>query len=85
MITLEQFDCLKRGITYEQAREFLGEEGTLISSETAQIEPGIQLMGLQTEIFEWRNEDGASVRLLFKRNKLNEITQDGLSDDIGFD
>jgi len=85
MITLQQFDALERGMSYKQACQILGEEGALISSESAQIEPGIQVMALQTEIFEWRNEDGASIRLMFKQDALNEITQTGLSPDIASD
>jgi len=80
MITLNHFDALQRGTSYEQACKILGEEGALISSETAQIEPGITVMALLTEIFEWRSEDGSSIRLLFKRDKLNEFTHAGLTE-----
>jgi hypothetical protein len=78
MITLAQFNALERDMSYEEASKTLGEEGVLISSETARIEPGLQLLSLVTEIFEWHNPDGSVLRLLFKRDRLNEITQEGL-------
>ena len=78
MITLEQFNALERDMSYEEAREVLGEHGTLISSETAQLELGIPVGSLLSEIYEWRNEDTSIIRLLFKGDRLNDITQDGL-------
>lgn len=78
MITLKQFDELERDMSYEEACEILGGHGALISSETATIEPGLQIMSLLTEIYEWRNEDTSIIRLLFKSDRLNEFTQDGL-------
>ena len=80
VITLEQFNALERDMSYEEASEVLGQPGTLISSEAATIEPGLQIMSLLTEIYEWRNEDTSIVRLLFKRDRLNDITQDGLDE-----
>ncbi|MBN4046892.1 hypothetical protein JYT90_01085, partial [bacterium AH-315-P07] len=71
-------DALERAMSYEEARDIIGEEGTLISSESARIEPGLHMMSLHTEIFEWQNEDNSVMRLLFKSDRLNEMTQVGL-------
>ena len=77
MITSDQFESLERDMSYDEACEVLGQQGTLISSEVAQIEPGIRVDSLVSEIFEWQDAD-IIVRLLFKRGRLNDMSQNGL-------
>jgi hypothetical protein len=78
MTTLIQYGELESGMSYEEACGVLGEEGVLISSEAAQLEPGIKINEVLSEIFEWQGSEGGSARLLFKRNRLKDLSQDGL-------
>lgn len=77
-MNLQRFESLERGMSYEEACSILGQSGILISSETACIEPGLQVMSLVTEIFEWPNDDGSVIRLMFKNGALNDSVQEGL-------
>ena len=48
MVTMAKYDKLHKGMNYEEVCEILGSPGELISSETAQIEPGIVTFAIQT-------------------------------------
>ena len=78
MITLAQFESLEKDMDYEEVCEILGGPGELLSSESAQIEPGIQVLAVVTDLYEWRNEDGSWVRLMFNQKSLNDAAQEGL-------
>ena len=77
-LSVDLFDALQEGMTYEEVLEVMGECGELISQESAQIEPGIKLMEQITSIYEWRDEDDHAIRLMFVRDNLHEKTQHGL-------
>lgn len=79
MITLAQFEALEKDMDYEEVCTVLGGGGELLSSENAQIEPGIQVMSVVTDLYEWRNEDGSWIRLMFNQKRLNDAAQEGLS------
>ena len=78
MVTLTQFSALQRDMSYEKVCEHFGETGTLISSETAQIEPGLTFDSILTEVLEWSGQEGGACRIMFKSDRLNNCTQEGL-------
>ena len=67
-----QFEHLSSGQSFEEVCQILGDPTTLLSSETAQIEPGIPLNALKSDLYEWQNDNGDVIRILFKRNVLND-------------
>lgn len=73
--TRTQFDTLQEGMTYDEAEEVMGSEGELISSEAAQIEPGIKLLQQVTNIYEWKDDADHTIRLMFIRDTLQEKVQ----------
>ncbi len=77
-VTLAQFDALHEGMTYDEAVEAMGSDGTLISSEAAQIEPGIKLLQQVTNIYEWKDDANHAIRLMFVRDALHEKVHFGL-------
>ena len=78
MITQAHYDKLHKGMEYEEVCELLGSPGELISSETAQIEPGITAFAMQTDLYEWRNPDDSWVRLMFNQGQLHDAAEEGL-------
>ena len=79
MITLSQFESLEKKMDYEEVCAILGGAGELISSESAQIEPGLQVLSVVTDLVEWRNEDGSWIRLMFNQKRLSDTAQEGLA------
>lgn len=79
MITAAEFNKLHKGMSYEEVRGILGGPGELISSETAQIEPGLKVFAIQTDLYEWRNSDDSWVRLMFNQGQLHDAVEEGLS------
>ena len=67
-----QFNKLLQGQTFEEVCKILGDPTTLLSSETAQMEPGIPLNALQSNMYEWRSNEANIIRILFKQNTLND-------------
>jgi len=78
-LTLSQFEALHEGMTLDEAVEIMGSDGELISSEAAQIEPGIKFLQQVTNIYEWKDDANHSIRLMFVRDALQEKVQFGLA------
>lgn len=72
MIDQSIFDNLSAGQSFEEVCQILGYPNSLISSETAQLEPGITINPLKTEMYEWIADNGDSIRILFKQDALND-------------
>ena len=66
------FEELTAGQSFEELCQTLGNPTEHISSEVAQIEPGITGGVLNSELYEWFFDSGDSIRVLFKQNKLND-------------
>lgn len=79
MITQSQFNKVHKGMSYQEVCDILGGPGELLSSETAQIEPGITALAMVTDLYEWRNDDDSWVRLMFSQNQLHDAADEGLS------
>ncbi|MCL4216147.1 MAG: hypothetical protein KJ052_03965 [Candidatus Hydrogenedentes bacterium] len=73
-----KFDQIQAGLTVEDVAELLGGEGALLSSSTAQLEPGITVAPLVTEVHEWSDDHGARVRVMFGNGLVRDKTQHGL-------
>lgn len=59
-------------MTVEEVAEILGEEGEVVSGHGAQIEPGIPIGIMNTQVREWRCADDAIIRVMFGDGKLRE-------------
>lgn len=70
-ITLEEFNKIENGMTYEQVKEIVGCEGT-VNSDT-------EVMGSKMTIYSWYGKDGISnANVSIQDNKLINKTQIGL-------
>ena len=77
-LSLAKFDQIQAGMSFEEVVELLGGEGALLSSSTAQLEPGITVAPLVTEVHEWGDDLGAHVRIMFGNGLVRDKTQQGL-------
>jgi hypothetical protein len=77
-INASSYDSLQKGMSYEQVAKTLGSRGTLVSSNTAQMEPGIRVATMTTEVYRWKNREGASIMAMFGHGKLRDKSQQGL-------
>ena len=66
------FDSLENGVSLEAVCQQLGEPTCLVSNEIAQMEPGITINTVQSEIYEWVIQDGPILRILFRQDKLSD-------------
>ena len=70
-ITLEEFNKIENGMTYDQVKDIVGCEGT-VNSDT-------EVMGSKTTIYSWYGKDGISnANVNIQDNKLINKTQIGL-------
>lgn len=71
-ITLEEFNNLTTGMTYEEAVAVIGGEGT-VSSES-------EIAGIKTSLYTWEGEGGlgANANAMFQGGKLIQKAQFGL-------
>jgi hypothetical protein len=76
MTASEANDRIRRGMTHEEVAELLGEEGEIVSGHGAQIEPGIPVGVMTTQVREWRFED-AVLRVMFGDGKVRETVELG--------
>ncbi len=71
------FEQIVVGMTFEDVAELFGEEGDFVSGHDAQIEPGIPVGAMNTEIREWQCADGSTVRIMFGAGKVREKSRTG--------
>lgn len=71
-ITLAKFNQLQNGITYEQAVQILGTQGTLVSENT--------ISGYHTAMYSWENPGifQGNMNAMFQNNALMSKSQIGL-------
>lgn len=70
-ITLEEFNRIENGMTYEEVKEIVGCDGT-VNSDT-------EVMGTKMTIYSWYGKDGISnANVNIQNNKLINKTQIGL-------
>ncbi|TDX48314.1 DUF3862 domain-containing protein [Orenia marismortui] len=60
--TLEQFNQIKNGMSYDKVVEIVGDGGEL-SSET-------EMMGTKTSIYTWQNTSGSNMMITFQNGKV---------------
>lgn len=56
-ITLEQFNQIQTGMTYDQVKQILGSEGRL-STQT-------EIMGIRSSLYTWMNSGGSNIVITF--------------------
>ena len=70
-VTLEKFNKIETGMTYEQVVEIIGEEGTLDSES--------DFMDYKTQIYHWYAKNHMSNAIItFSNNKVTSKTQTAL-------
>lgn len=70
-ITLDQFNQIQAGMTYDQVKQILGSEGRL-STQT-------EIMGVQSSLYTWMNSGGSNIVITFGgEGTVDSKTQFGL-------
>jgi len=68
---IDEIDSLRQGMSLDDACAILGDDYTALEQDQAQLEPGIFMNAVTSELYEWRR--GASVvRVLFVDGRLND-------------
>lgn len=75
--TLEKFNQIQTGMTYEQVKTIMGDPGSLTTeSKTPAVE------GVSGEIiikgYEWQNPDGSNMQIMFMNSQVDTKAQAGL-------
>lgn len=68
-ITMEKYNQVTTGMTYEQVQGILG-EGTEMSRN--------EMAGYTTVMYMWENEDGSNMNIIFQNDAVNTKAQFGL-------
>lgn len=71
-ITMAQYQALKTGSTYAEAVKILGREGEEMSR--------VELGGVVTVMYVWKNADFSNLNAMFQNGKLTSKSQFGLKD-----
>lgn len=69
-VTMDNFNKLKTGMTYEQVVKILGEEGTVLSEN--------EMSGYRTVMYQWKGGYVANMNCMFQNGKLISKAQFGL-------
>jgi hypothetical protein len=73
MIFTEQlYNELEEGMSFQEVCERIGDSPDVISSESTQIYPGVQLIDQKTDLYEWKDDKDHYIRGLFLTGKLQE-------------
>jgi len=75
VITLVTFDQIRRGMTYEQIVEIVGEEGVVFSDSSLEDDLDGEI---KTIVYEWKNGDFSGMKVIIKDGKLFEKSQSEL-------
>lgn len=65
-VTMDKYNKIKNGMTYDQVKTILG-EGQLTSQT--------EIVGIKDEIYEWINSDGANMSVTFQGGKVDTKAQ----------
>jgi ribosomal protein S17E len=68
-ITMEKYNQVATGMTYEQVKAILG-EGTEMSKN--------EMAGYVTVMYMWQNKDGSNMNVMFQNDAVNNKAQFGL-------
>lgn len=69
LVTKEMYDKVEIGMTLEQVKNILGEGEETVNSETA---------GIATTCYQWANDDGSNIQIIFQDGVVNTMAQAGL-------
>ena len=75
VVTLVKFDQIRKGMTYNQIVEIVGEEGVVFSDSSLEDDLDGQI---KTIVYEWKNGDFSGLKVIIKGGKLFEKSQSGL-------
>lgn len=68
-ITMEKYNQVSTGMSYEDVKNILGEGEELSSSEVG---------GFVTVMYMWKNKDGSNMNVMFQNDAVNTKSQFGL-------
>jgi hypothetical protein len=74
MITLSQFKSLEKRMDYEEVCAILSGAGELIPSESAQIEPGIQVLAVVTDLVVMTC-NGGELGIMVSKRKIGRLNK----------
>ena len=77
-ITLADYEKLEHDMKYEDVCKLLHGEGVILSHETEDLIPGLDVNHMDSDVYEWKNADGSALRILFTDDTVNDKTQNGL-------
>lgn len=69
-VTMEKYNQIKSGMSYEKVVEIIGFEGEELSQS--------DVAGFKTIMYQWVNDDGSNMNATFQNNKLQTKAQFGL-------
>ncbi len=76
-ITMEKFNKIQDGMSYQQVSEIVGDPGKLGASTTMPAVPGV-MGAIESKIYMWQNPDGSNMNVQFQNNKVIGKAQAGL-------
>lgn len=74
VVTLDEYNRLQNGISYKQAVEIIGAEGTENASNAMPGVPGV-MAPIETKSYIWQNRNGSNVILMFQNDKMMQKAQ----------
>ena len=77
-ITLADYEKLEHDMKYEDVCKLLHGEGAIFSHTTEDVIPGLDLNRMDSDVYEWKNDDGSALRVLFTHDTVNDKSQNGL-------
>jgi len=76
-ITLDEYNQIKNGMSYQQVVSIIGVEGESISENSMDGIPGV-MKSVSTKAYLWQNSDGSNMMVMFQNNKMIQKSQFGL-------
>lgn len=76
-VTLEQFQKIEVGMSYQEVVQIIGSEGEEISRNKIEGIPGVMDL-IETVMYQWINVDGSNMNAIFQNDKLFQKSQFGL-------
>lgn len=74
IVTLAEYSAISYRMSYRQAVEIIGTEGTEASSNVIEAIPGMMERTV-TIMYQWINEDGSNMNAVFQNDKLIQKAQ----------
>jgi Domain of Unknown Function with PDB structure (DUF3862) len=70
IVTYEEYKKIKNGMSYDEVKKIIGQDGEEISNTSAG--------GFKTVMYQWMNADATNVEVMFQNGKVDTKSQFGL-------